>query len=74
LSALRPTLPRRPLGGPRYDATLSADERRHESNGLWCCANHAKQIDSDDKTFTVEKLRQWKQGAIEVSARAILTL
>lgn len=61
-------------GGPRYDATLTPEERRHESNGLWCCANHAKQIDSDDKTFTVETLRQWKQGAIEASARAILTL
>lgn len=52
-------------GGPRYDAALSADERRHESNGIWLCQTHSKLIDSDEERFTVELLREWKRTAEE---------
>ena len=34
-------------GGPRYDGSLSRDERRSYSNGIWMSGIHAKQIDSD---------------------------
>ena len=49
-------------GGPRYDGSLSRDERRSYSNGIWMCGIHAKQRDSDDKHFTVDLLRDWSLG------------
>jgi hypothetical protein len=51
------------LGGPRFDVSLSQEERRDEKNGIWACAVHAKQIDSDKDCFTVERLRDYKQKA-----------
>jgi len=50
-------------GGPRYDASLSNGERRSYSNGIWMCGVHAKQVDSDYKHFTVDRLRDWKRTA-----------
>jgi hypothetical protein len=50
-------------GGPRYDASLSEDERRSFENGIWMCANHAKQVDSDEEHFSVGLLREWKANA-----------
>lgn len=29
-------------GGPRYDASFSPEERRHERNGIWCYAIHGR--------------------------------
>jgi hypothetical protein len=61
-------------GGPRYDATLTTQQRRHQSNGIWLCQIHAKHVDSDEQTFTVEILRAWK-GATEARRfRHIVTL
>lgn len=59
------------VGGPRYDASLTADQRRAQSNGIWLCANHADQIDRDAKKFTVEVLREWK---VRAEQRALLAL
>ncbi|MBO3758902.1 hypothetical protein [Ciceribacter sp. L1K22] len=50
-------------GGPRYDASLSSEERRSFSNGIWLCRDHAHQIDHDEEHFTVAMLRQWKRDA-----------
>ncbi|MBS3652561.1 hypothetical protein KEU06_28695 [Pseudaminobacter sp. 19-2017] len=50
-------------GGPRYDASLSSEERRSFSNGIWLCRDHAHQVDHDEEHFTVELLRQWKRNA-----------
>ena len=49
--------------GPRYDATLTTDQRRHNSNGIWLCGTHAKLVDSDEEHFIVEELRKWKRLA-----------
>jgi hypothetical protein len=59
------------VGGPRYDASLSADERRNLSNRVWLCQTCSKLIDSDDKHFTVELLREWKSTAEERAFVAI---
>ena len=61
-------------GGPRYDPTLTPEERRHHSNGIWLCEIHGKAVDSDADHFTVEMLRKWKHTAEENSLRTILTL
>lgn len=59
------------VGGPRYDPSLSAKERKHASNAIWLCQNCAKLIDNDPARFRVSLLRQWKQVA-ESSALALL--
>lgn len=50
-------------GGPRYNPTLTSDERKHESNGIWLCPGCGRLIDADDTHFTVETLRAWKVDA-----------
>jgi hypothetical protein len=50
-------------GAKRYDASLTHEERRAASNGIWLCALCAKLIDTDEARFTVELLRKWKQDA-----------
>jgi hypothetical protein len=59
-------------GGARYDASLTSEERRSFSNGIWLCRDHAHQVDHDEKHFTVEILRQWKRDA-ESQAFELLT-
>jgi len=61
-------------GGPRYDQSLTREQRRDQSNGIWLCQNHGKQVDADEKHFTVETLRAWKQAAESAAAEAITRL
>lgn len=58
-------------GGPRYDSSMTPEIRASVSNGIWLCAIHAKEVDDDATTYTVEVLRAWKEHA-EVHARAML--
>jgi len=58
-------------GGPRYDKNMTTEERRSIENCIWMCQTHAKLIDSDEKTYTVGKLKQWKAEAEEASAKAL---
>jgi hypothetical protein len=46
--------------GPRYNPKLSPAERSAASNGIWLCAIHAKLIDDNPSTCTVEDLQRWK--------------
>jgi hypothetical protein len=59
-------------GGPRYDSTLSREQRRHYTNGIWMCQTHGKLVDSDDKHFTVEMLRTWKRDAERRAFQALV--
>lgn len=56
-------------GGPRYDHTLSPEQRSAASNGIWLCQNCAKLIDNDIGRFGVEVLTKWKSDA-ETEAKA----
>ena len=51
------------MGGPRYDARQTSEQRRSITNGIWLCQNCAKLIDSDASRFSVELLRTWKEEA-----------
>ena len=51
--------------GPRYNEKMTDEERRHHSNGIWMCSNHAKLIDNDQITYTAETLLMWKKQAEE---------
>lgn len=59
-------------GGPRYDPSLTSEQRRHQSNGIWLCQIHGKAVDSDSGHFTVEMLREWKRLAEAKSFAAIV--
>jgi hypothetical protein len=50
-------------GGPRYNAALSPEERRHSDNGIWLCQNCAKLVDNDVVRFPEQVLRAWKADA-----------
>ena len=60
------------LGGPRYDAALTSEERRGEANGVWLCQTHGTLVDADGVHFTVEMLRDWKGQAADRSFRAVI--
>jgi hypothetical protein len=59
-------------GGPRYDPNMSIEERASAKNGIWMCRDHGKAIDSADREFTVERLRDWKKQAEQASWRRVL--
>ena len=50
-------------GGPRYDETLTREQRRSISNAIWLCANHADEIDDLESRYTAQRLRDWKKQA-----------
>lgn len=57
--------------GPRYDASMSREDRISAANGIWLCRDDGTAIDADAKHFTVEMLRGWKRLAEEESWRRV---
>lgn len=50
-------------GGKRYDPSMTSEERKSIENGIWLCQTHARLIDTDESTYTVELLKEWKKTA-----------
>lgn len=50
-------------GGPRFDPSLTSEERRDADNGIWLCAACATEVDKDPDRFPVSLLRKWKLDA-----------
>lgn len=50
-------------GGPRYDPSLTPEQRSSIDNGIWMCRSHGALIDSDHTIYSVEQLKNWKQLA-----------
>lgn len=50
-------------GGPRYDSKMSTEERASFDNGIWLCYNCSKKIDSDEKKYTIQVLKKWKEDS-----------
>ena len=50
-------------GGPRYDASLTTEQRRSIDNGIWLCQNCATLVDKDEPRHPVAVLRGWKREA-----------
>src|SRR5215472_10957806 len=48
-------------GGPRYDPTLSSEQRTDIANAIWLCQSCAKLIDNDPPRFTASVLTAWKE-------------
>ncbi len=60
-------------GARRYDPSMTSAERRSIDNGLWMCRTHAKLIDSDEATYTVAQLHEWKREAEAEASRRMRT-
>lgn len=58
-------------GGKRYDASMTPEQRSNIDNGIWLCANHARQIDGDDHTYTVESIREMRRTHEENCSREL---
>jgi hypothetical protein len=58
-------------GGPRYDASLTLEERTSFKNGVWLCQKCGKAVDDDPVTYTCEVLRDWKSQAEARARQAI---
>lgn len=54
-------------GGPRYDSTMTEEERKSSQNGIWLCQSCAKLIDSDSVRYSKEVLFSWKNRAESTS-------
>jgi hypothetical protein len=50
-------------GGKRYNPSLTVDQRKHHSNGIWLCKICDGLIDRVPAVFTEELLNQWKSCA-----------
>lgn len=58
-------------GGPgarRWISGLKPENRSSIDNAIWCCETHAKLIDTDEVTYTIPMLTQWRKLA-ELRAR-----
>jgi len=49
--------------GPRYNPSLSAEQRRHANNGIWLCQTCGRHIDVDPDRYPVSLLEGWKRRA-----------
>ena len=47
-------------GGPRYDASMTPEERKSFENGIWLCQSCSKLIDTDITRYPKELLQSWK--------------
>jgi hypothetical protein len=59
-------------GGPRYDASMTPQQRGAADNGVWLCQDHAHAVDARDSKFTVQELRKWKRLTDEDSWRSVI--
>src|ERR1043165_5286462 len=58
-------------GGPRYDPSLTTEQRKGHGNAIWLCQNCGKLVDNDESVFTVAELQRWKLAA---EARALASI
>jgi hypothetical protein len=49
-------------GGPRGTGGLTPKQRQQAENGIWCCANHGRLIDTNEgERYPAELLKAWKK-------------
>jgi len=58
-------------GGARYDASLTPEERKSATNGIWLCQTCGKLVDNDEVRYPISRLRQWKQRSEEITLAVI---
>jgi hypothetical protein len=60
-------------GGPRYDPSMTPEERAGFDNAIWLCSDHATLIDRDKATYTVDSLRKMKREHEKARGREMRT-
>jgi hypothetical protein len=60
-------------GGPRYDPSMTPEQRADITNAMWLCSDHATLVDRDKVTYTAEGLRAMKREHEAACARAVRT-
>jgi hypothetical protein len=58
-------------GGPRYNSSLTQQQRSDIKNGIWLCQKCAKAVDDDPINYTEQDLQDWKIRAEEAARTAI---
>lgn len=58
-------------GGPRFNPTLTNEERSDINNGIWLCQSCSKLIDSDTIKYSEEVLQVWKNQANQNAAKRL---
>ncbi|MCW3818643.1 hypothetical protein ONA91_29810 [Micromonospora sp. DR5-3] len=61
-------------GGPRFNANMSNEERRLESNLILVCANHHEEIDQQSHVWTVRELQRVKAHHEAIFANPALAI
>lgn len=54
--------------GPRHDKSITSEQRKHISNGIWMCRQHARLIDADFTEYSEKTLQLWKIDAERIAA------
>lgn len=54
--------------GPRFDGSLSTEQRSSIDNAIWLCQSCGALVDRDLDRFTVDTLRDWKRRAENAAA------
>jgi hypothetical protein len=57
-------------GGPRYDSSMTDEQRRSYDNLLLLCGAHADVVDADLTAYTVDRLREMKRTHERSTVRA----
>jgi len=50
-------------GGPRFEVSMSEQERKAIRNGIWLCGSCATKVDNDADAFPPDMLQKWKRDA-----------
>ena len=50
-------------GGPRYDESMTSQERKSIDNAIWLCNNCSTLIDKNEASYSVAILKEWKKIA-----------
>ena len=59
--------------GPRYNPSLTEEERKSYENGIWLCNSCSRLIDSDCLMYTVSLLQTWKSTAEQLTLAEMQT-
>lgn len=58
-------------GGPRYDPSLTPEQRKSADNGVWLCQSCARIVDVDVEEYPTQLVREWKRTGEERASLAL---